>query len=111
MYLAATLVHRLHEDVPLTHTHTHTHTHARTHARTHAHTHTHTNTRYRPESDLGLRPDHPDYASYLNWIAHADATLTFPQTVVLRCVRSSHTHTHTHTHTHKPTLKTICIGC
>ena len=28
--------------------------------------------------------DEPDYPTYLNWLAHADATLTFPQTVVLR---------------------------
>ena len=33
---------------------------------------------------LCVKPDEPDYGSYLNWIAHADATLTFPQTVVLR---------------------------
>jgi len=35
-------------------------------------------TKYRP-STLAA-----DYGAYLNWIAHADATLTFPQTVVLR---------------------------
>jgi glutathione S-transferase len=34
--------------------------------------------------EFGLRPDEPDYGSYLNWLYHADATLTFPQTVVLR---------------------------
>lgn len=28
--------------------------------------------------------DEPDFASYLNWLHHADATLTFPQTVALR---------------------------
>jgi len=33
---------------------------------------------------LRVMPSEPDYAAYLNWIAHADATLTFPQTVVLR---------------------------
>ena len=33
---------------------------------------------------LGLSSTQADYGSYLNWIAHADATLTFPQTVVLR---------------------------
>mmetsp|Transcript_36519 Transcript_36519/g.102965 ORF Transcript_36519/g.102965 Transcript_36519/m.102965 type:complete len:232 (+) Transcript_36519:102-797(+) len=33
---------------------------------------------------LQVKPSEPDYAAYLNWIAHADATLTFPQTVVLR---------------------------
>merc|ERR1719387_2898317 len=35
-------------------------------------------------SPLEVKPNEPDYAAYLNWIAHADATLTFPQTVVLR---------------------------
>lgn len=39
--------------------------------------------RYGP-SPLEVKPNEPDYAAYLNWIAHADATLTFPQTVVLR---------------------------
>lgn len=34
--------------------------------------------------DFGLRPADPDYGSYLNWLHHADATLTFPQTIVLR---------------------------
>jgi len=29
-------------------------------------------------------PEEKDYPSYLNWLYHADATLTFPQTVVLR---------------------------
>jgi glutathione S-transferase len=29
-------------------------------------------------------PDEKDYPNYLNWLHHADATLTFPQTVVLR---------------------------
>jgi glutathione S-transferase len=36
----------------------------------------------RPE--FGLRPEHPEYADYLNWLFHSDATLTFPQTLVLR---------------------------
>ena len=35
-------------------------------------------------SDLRVMPDEPDYPAYLNWLHHADATLTFPQTVVLR---------------------------
>eukprot|EP01065_Artemidia_motanka_P036284 TRINITY_DN44198_c0_g1_i1.p2 TRINITY_DN44198_c0_g1~~TRINITY_DN44198_c0_g1_i1.p2 ORF type:complete len:232 (+),score=66.58 TRINITY_DN44198_c0_g1_i1:63-758(+) len=35
-------------------------------------------------TSLAVQPDEPDYAAYLNWIGHADATLTFPQTVVLR---------------------------
>ena len=35
-------------------------------------------------TDLQVRPDEEDYPLYLNWLFHADATLTFPQTVVLR---------------------------
>ena len=35
-------------------------------------------------TDLQVKPDEEDYPSYLNWLFHADATLTFPQTVVLR---------------------------
>ena len=34
--------------------------------------------------DFGLRPDHPEYGQYLNWLHHADATLTFPQTIAMR---------------------------
>jgi glutathione S-transferase len=34
--------------------------------------------------EFGLRPDHPQYGDYLNWLHHADATLTFPQTLVMR---------------------------
>jgi len=34
--------------------------------------------------ELGLQPQHPEYADYLNWLFHSDATLTFPQTIVLR---------------------------
>jgi glutathione S-transferase len=34
--------------------------------------------------DLGLRPSHAGYGDYLNWLFHSDATLTFPQTIVLR---------------------------
>eukprot|EP01050_Picozoa_sp_SAG11_P025339 SAG11_NODE_5685_length_1487_cov_1.321326_1_plen_209_part_10 len=33
---------------------------------------------------LQLETTDPEYASFLNWLFHADATLTFPQTVVLR---------------------------
>lgn len=40
--------------------------------------------KYRPESTLGVGADHPEYSDFLNWIGHADATLTFPQTLVLR---------------------------
>ena len=39
--------------------------------------------RYR-RYDLGLQADHPEYGDYLNWLHHADATLTFPQTIFLR---------------------------
>jgi len=35
-------------------------------------------------TDLKVDIDEPDYHHYLNWLAHSDATLTFPQTVVLR---------------------------
>lgn len=34
--------------------------------------------------DFGLRPDHPEYGAYLNWLHHSDATLTFPQTISMR---------------------------
>jgi glutathione S-transferase len=34
--------------------------------------------------DVGLRPEHSEYGDYLNWLYHSDATLTFPQTIVLR---------------------------
>ncbi len=33
---------------------------------------------------LGVRPDEPDYGAYLNWLHFGEATLTFPQTLVLR---------------------------
>lgn len=33
---------------------------------------------------LGLRPEHPEYGDYLNWLYMSDATLTFPQTLVVR---------------------------
>ena len=33
---------------------------------------------------LQVAPDEEDYPNYLNWLYHSDATLTFPQTVVLR---------------------------
>ena len=35
-------------------------------------------------TDLCVQPDEKDYPNYLNWLFHSDATLTFPQTVVLR---------------------------
>ena len=34
--------------------------------------------------DFGLKPGHAEYGDYLNWLFHSDATLTFPQTIVLR---------------------------
>lgn len=34
--------------------------------------------------DFGLKSDHAQYGDYLNWLFHSDATLTFPQTIVLR---------------------------
>jgi glutathione S-transferase len=39
--------------------------------------------RYGP-TDLGLAPAERDYGAYLNWLHRSDATLTFPQTIVLR---------------------------
>jgi len=33
---------------------------------------------------IGLKPDHAEYGAYLNWLHHADATLTFPQTISMR---------------------------
>ena len=34
--------------------------------------------------EIGLEPSHPEYGAYLNWLHHADATLTFPQTIAMR---------------------------
>ncbi|NQX88021.1 MAG: glutathione S-transferase family protein [Halioglobus sp.] len=34
--------------------------------------------------DFGLQPKHAEYGAYLNWLHHADATLTFPQTIAMR---------------------------
>src|ERR1700712_813601 len=39
--------------------------------------------RYGPTS-IGLTPADKDYGLYLNWLHRSDATLTFPQTIVLR---------------------------
>lgn len=39
--------------------------------------------RYGP-TDLAVRPDESAYGEYLNWLHRSDATLTFPQTIVLR---------------------------
>ncbi len=34
--------------------------------------------------EFGLPPDDPQYGAYLNWLYMSDATLTFPQTLVMR---------------------------
>lgn len=39
--------------------------------------------RYGPHS-IGLTVEDPEYGDYLNWLHRSDATLTFPQAVVLR---------------------------
>lgn len=39
--------------------------------------------RYR-QTDLSIPSSHPAYGNYLNWLFSSDATLTFPQTLVLR---------------------------
>ena len=39
--------------------------------------------RYGP-TDLLIDSSETDYPNYLNWLYHSDATLTFPQTVVMR---------------------------
>jgi len=36
---------------------------------------------------LAMTPEEPNYAAYLNWLFFSDATLTFPQTIVLRYTR------------------------
>lgn len=33
---------------------------------------------------LSVEPGEPDYGAWLNWLHHGEATLTFPQTLVLR---------------------------
>jgi len=38
-------------------------------------------------TDLAVTKDEPDYGAYLNWLHRSDATLTFPQTLVLRYTR------------------------
>ena len=38
-------------------------------------------------TDLAVSPDEKDYATYINWLHRSDATLTFPQTLVLRYTR------------------------
>jgi glutathione S-transferase len=36
------------------------------------------------KQEFGVPIDHAEYGDYLNWLYHSDATLTFPQTIVLR---------------------------
>ena len=38
-------------------------------------------------TDLAVQTDEKDYGAYLNWLHRSDATLTFPQTLVLRNTR------------------------
>ena len=45
-------------------------------------------TRYGP-TPLIVGPDDPAYGAFLNWMYFSDATLTFPQTLVLRTPSSS----------------------
>jgi glutathione S-transferase len=40
-------------------------------------------TRYRP-NELEIDIEHPEYGPWLNWLHFGEATLTFPQTLVLR---------------------------
>lgn len=37
--------------------------------------------------DIGVAPQNPAFGAYLNWLHHGEATLTFPQTIVLRYSR------------------------
>jgi len=37
-----------------------------------------------PDAGLDVAPTHPAYGVYLNWLHMSDATLTFPQTLLLR---------------------------
>jgi len=36
------------------------------------------------DTPLAVAPEEPDYAAWLNWLHQGEATLTFPQTLVLR---------------------------
>lgn len=40
-----------------------------------------------PDAGLDVRPPDPAFGAYLNWLHMSDATLTFPQTLVLRYSR------------------------
>ena len=37
-----------------------------------------------PQSPLAIKASHSNYGEYLNWLFQSDATLTFPQTLLLR---------------------------
>lgn len=37
-------------------------------------------------TDLAVAPEEPDFGAYLDFLHHADATITFPQTVYMRFV-------------------------
>lgn len=39
------------------------------------------------QARVGVEPEGRDYGAYLNWLHHGEATLTFPQTIVLRYTR------------------------
>ncbi len=41
-------------------------------------------TRRHGDGSLAVAPDDPAYGDWLNWLYHSDATLTFPQALVLR---------------------------
>ncbi len=36
------------------------------------------------DGQVNRRADHPEYGAYVNWLHHGEATLTFPQTLILR---------------------------
>lgn len=40
-----------------------------------------------PETRLALTPEEPDFAACLNWSHHGEATLSFPQAIILRYSR------------------------
>lgn len=36
------------------------------------------------KDEFSLPPEHPEFAAYVNWLFHSDATITFPQTILIR---------------------------
>lgn len=40
-----------------------------------------------PEARLAVAPDEADFAAYLNWVHQGEATLSFPQAIILRYSR------------------------